>query len=300
MGGGAVNTQICVASAAVQEAPLPPLDAAGRAWAARLQPALHAVAQTLIDHEQTLTDLDAAAGDGDLGASMLRAAEAILALPETAYGTPASALAALGAALRRAIAGSSGPFYATALLRASRRLADIAEPGRGVPRRGGFDQRTGRRACRRPHDARCAGPGRRGIRACARQRSRSRQRVGRGSRGRRARRAGNRTHDAARRARELSRRTRDRHAGRRRGRGVVLAACVADAHRWSKARQRCRAFNASARKTPHRVTCRCRGSLRCRAASPLCPSAINQPVFVRPGNNAAPTAATAKLASQHQ
>ena len=30
-GGGAVNTQICVASAAVQEAPLPPLDAAGRA-----------------------------------------------------------------------------------------------------------------------------------------------------------------------------------------------------------------------------------------------------------------------------
>ena len=97
------------------------------------------------------------------------------------------------------------------------------------------------------------------------------------------------------------RRTRDRHAGRRRGRGVVLAACVADAHRVrSKARQRCRAFNASARKTPHRVTCRCRGSLRCRAASPLCPSAINQPVFVRPGNNAAPTAATAKLASQHQ
>ena len=60
---------------------------------------------------------------------------------ETAYGTPASALAALGAALRRAIAGSSGPFYATALLRASRRLADIAEPSardcRGVPRRGG-------------------------------------------------------------------------------------------------------------------------------------------------------------------
>lgn len=29
-------------------------------------------------------------------------------------------------------------------------------------------------------------------------------------------------------------------------------------------------------------------------------SAINQPVFVRPGNNAAPTDATPKLASQHQ
>ncbi|WP_035946720.1 DAK2 domain-containing protein, partial [Burkholderia multivorans] len=96
--------------------------------AERLRPALHAVAHTLIDHEATLTELDAAAGDGDLGASMHRAADAMLALPEAAYATPADALAALGAALRRAIAGSSGPFYATALLRASRRLAGVAQP----------------------------------------------------------------------------------------------------------------------------------------------------------------------------
>ncbi|MBM2766221.1 dihydroxyacetone kinase family protein [Burkholderia anthina] len=130
-GGGAVNTRIRAAAAAVHEQPLPPLDAAGRAWAARLQPALHAVAQALIEHEATLTELDTAAGDGDLGASMRRAAHAILDLPEAAYGTPAGTLAALGAALRRAIAGSSGPFYATALLRAARRLgeaADVAEP----------------------------------------------------------------------------------------------------------------------------------------------------------------------------
>ena len=122
-GGGAVNAQIHVAAAAAHDEPLPPLDAAGRAWAARLQPALHAVAQALIDNEATLTELDTAAGDGDLGASMHRAAQAILALPEAAFGTPAGTLAALGAALRRAIAGSSGPFYATALVRASRRLA---------------------------------------------------------------------------------------------------------------------------------------------------------------------------------
>ncbi|HDV6356605.1 TPA: DAK2 domain-containing protein, partial [Burkholderia cenocepacia] len=89
---------------------------------------------TLIDHEQTLTDLDAAAGDGDLGASMRRAAQAILELPDTAYGTPSGALAALGAALRRAIAGSSGPFYATALLRASRRLANGADGAEPSPR----------------------------------------------------------------------------------------------------------------------------------------------------------------------
>ena len=37
-------------------------------------------------------------------------------------------MAALGDTLRRAIAGSSGPFYATALLRASRRLAGIEAP----------------------------------------------------------------------------------------------------------------------------------------------------------------------------
>ncbi|AOJ91244.1 dihydroxyacetone kinase [Burkholderia sp. MSMB0856] len=126
-GGGAVNAQIRVASAAAPDQPLPPLDSAGRAWAARLQPALHAVAQALIDNEATLTELDTAAGDGDLGASMYRAAQAILALPEAAYGTPAGALAALGTTLRRAIAGSSGPFYATALLRASRRLADASD-----------------------------------------------------------------------------------------------------------------------------------------------------------------------------
>ncbi|OJA58510.1 dihydroxyacetone kinase family protein [Burkholderia ubonensis] len=127
-GGGAVNPQIRVAAAETRDAPPAALDATGRAWAARLRPALHAVARTLIDNETTLAELDAAAGDGDLGASMHRAAQAILELPDAAYGTPAGALAALGAALRRAIAGSSGPFYATALLRASRRLADVAEP----------------------------------------------------------------------------------------------------------------------------------------------------------------------------
>ncbi|KVX19396.1 dihydroxyacetone kinase [Burkholderia ubonensis] len=127
-GGGAVNPQIRVAAAETRDAPPAALDATGRAWAARLRPALHAVARTLIDNEATLAELDAAAGDGDLGASMHRAAQAILELPDAAYGTPAGALAALGATLRRAIAGSSGPFYATALLRASRRLADVAEP----------------------------------------------------------------------------------------------------------------------------------------------------------------------------
>ena len=82
----------------------------------------YAAAEALIAAEDRLTDLDARAGDGDLGASMARAAQAIRALPETAWNAPSGALAEIGNALRRAIGGSSGPFYATALLRASREL----------------------------------------------------------------------------------------------------------------------------------------------------------------------------------
>jgi dihydroxyacetone kinase len=97
-------------------------------WAGRIRPALNAIADALIASESQLTDLDTQAGDGDLGISMTRAAHAIRDVPDAALSTPAEALAALGTALRRAIAGSSGPFYATALMRASRHLAGIDHP----------------------------------------------------------------------------------------------------------------------------------------------------------------------------
>ncbi len=93
-----------------------------------LRAAVLAAAQALIDREDELTDLDARAGDGDLGSSMARGAAAVMALPASAWTTPGHTLASLGHALRRAIAGSSGPFYATALLRAARLLADIEQP----------------------------------------------------------------------------------------------------------------------------------------------------------------------------
>jgi len=93
-----------------------------------LREAGRVVADALVKAEAHLTDLDTRAGDGDLGASMVRAAEAIRALPESAWADPSRALAAVGDALRRAIGGSSGPFYATALLRASRRLAGDPTP----------------------------------------------------------------------------------------------------------------------------------------------------------------------------
>ncbi len=94
----------------------------------RLKAALHAIADALTAAEAELTDLDSKAGDGDLGASMARAAEAAKALPDQSFSTPSRLLADLGDALRRAIGGSSGPFYATALLRAAAELEDIAEP----------------------------------------------------------------------------------------------------------------------------------------------------------------------------
>ncbi len=96
--------------------------------APRLKQAALAVASALDAAEPRLTELDTRAGDGDLGASMARGAVAIRALPEDAFATPSIFFAALGQALRRAIAGSSGPFYATALLRAARQLE-----GKDVP-----------------------------------------------------------------------------------------------------------------------------------------------------------------------
>lgn len=132
-GGGAVNRHIRIEPAAtprVSEPVATPAtgDRSNGGWSDRLGPALKAVAHALLDQEAILTDLDSRAGDGDLGASMRRAAEAMLAVPASELMAPDKALAALGMALRRAIAGSSGPFYATALLRAARVLADHPSP----------------------------------------------------------------------------------------------------------------------------------------------------------------------------
>lgn len=94
----------------------------------RTKQALRAIAQVLIAEEATLTDLDAKAGDGDLGASLARGAAAVLDLPDSAWRSPSDALSGVGHALRRAIGGSSGPFYATALLRAARHLSETPDP----------------------------------------------------------------------------------------------------------------------------------------------------------------------------
>jgi dihydroxyacetone kinase len=82
-----------------------------------------ACAAALEAAERRLTELDSAAGDGDLGISMARGAAAIRALKAEGTGDAASMLTEIAGALRRAIAGSSGPFYAVGILRAAQTLA---------------------------------------------------------------------------------------------------------------------------------------------------------------------------------
>ncbi|HEV7275848.1 MAG TPA: dihydroxyacetone kinase family protein [Devosiaceae bacterium] len=125
-GSGRVASGRSIIAAPVRPAPEP---AVTGPLTPRLKQLTLAVAAALEAAEAHLTDLDSRAGDGDLGASMARGAAAIRGMPDESYATPARLLADLGNAVRRAIAGSSGPFYATALLRASARLHDLPGPG---------------------------------------------------------------------------------------------------------------------------------------------------------------------------
>jgi dihydroxyacetone kinase len=116
-GGGAVGAERAVVAAPPKAEP----DRTGRADPA-IRAALLRVAEALEAAEPHLTELDSRAGDGDLGISMRRGAAALRALPEAALADAPTALTAMAEALRRALGGSSGPFYGAALLRAARAL----------------------------------------------------------------------------------------------------------------------------------------------------------------------------------
>lgn len=105
------------ARAPAQTTPAPPLSDARNP---RVDQVLRAVAATLRAAEAELTRMDQAVGDGDLGISLARGAAAIERdLPTYPTADASATLRALSATLRRALGGSSGPFYAVALLRAS-------------------------------------------------------------------------------------------------------------------------------------------------------------------------------------
>ncbi len=99
-----------------QTNPIEPQTSSGQQLRAILVRAAHA----LIAQADHLTTLDQAVGDGDLGISLTRGARAVLAaLPTWPTDDPAATLRLLADTLQRSIAGSSGPFYAVACLRAA-------------------------------------------------------------------------------------------------------------------------------------------------------------------------------------
>lgn len=124
--GGSVNRNRLTASGAVRKTDT--VSTRTTPAGTHLHSVVQEIARALMDAEKRLTDLDSVAGDGDLGTSMTRGAEAVLALPAQDFSDVSSGLMALANAMRKAIGGSSGPFYATGLMRASRHLAGIDAP----------------------------------------------------------------------------------------------------------------------------------------------------------------------------
>jgi triose/dihydroxyacetone kinase / FAD-AMP lyase (cyclizing) len=97
----------------------------------RLERAIRAACQALIEAEEELTEMDRATGDGDLGASMRRAA---VAVQTTSGSCPldnvSATLKALGHLLQREMGGSSGPLYGVLFLRCGSVLESSRISGR--------------------------------------------------------------------------------------------------------------------------------------------------------------------------
>jgi len=92
--------------------------------------AIAAACKSLIEAENELTELDRITGDGDLGISMRRAAEAVLSAVDSypLDDIPAT-LKALGHTLRREMGGTSGPLYGVLFLRCGNALESSGTTG---------------------------------------------------------------------------------------------------------------------------------------------------------------------------
>lgn len=81
---------------------------------------VHSLAQTAVDQEKTFGDLDAVVGDGDLGYSLARGFEKVLADWDSfKRDDVATFLQQIALAISSRIGGTSGPLWGTAFLRAS-------------------------------------------------------------------------------------------------------------------------------------------------------------------------------------
>lgn len=84
---------------------------------------IRACTQTLVDHVEELTELDAAIGDGDHGLNMKRGALAIRGkLPELEAKSLNDALKTMGMTCMSTVGGSSGPVFGTLLVTLGKEL----------------------------------------------------------------------------------------------------------------------------------------------------------------------------------
>lgn len=87
--------------------------------------AVRSASKALIEAEPMLTALDAKVGDGDLGISMMRGAQAVIGAIDTLdLAHPAAALEQISNLLRRNVGGTSGPLYAAFTLAIALSLRD--------------------------------------------------------------------------------------------------------------------------------------------------------------------------------
>ena len=88
---------------------------------------IEAVARTIIEHANELTELDSAIGDGDHGANMKRGFEAVLANLDSIAAKPLpEALKAAGTQLVMKVGGASGPLYGTLFIGLGKSLPEPA------------------------------------------------------------------------------------------------------------------------------------------------------------------------------
>jgi dihydroxyacetone kinase len=96
----------------------------------KVERAIEAACKALIDAEEELTEMDRVTGDGDLGASMRRAAVAVQStLGSYPLNNVSATLKALGHLLQREMGGSSGPLYGVLFLRCGNVLESSGRSG---------------------------------------------------------------------------------------------------------------------------------------------------------------------------
>jgi dihydroxyacetone kinase len=96
----------------------------------KVKRAIEAACKALIDAEEELTEMDRVTGDGDLGASMRRAAMAVQSRMDSyPLNNVSATLKALGHLLQREMCGSSGPLYGVLFLRCGNVLENSRTSG---------------------------------------------------------------------------------------------------------------------------------------------------------------------------